>query len=183
MEELPKNILSILRGDEQLLWWGRPVFKSFILHLGSMWGFFFAGSLLIAGIMAASSILPPMPIGMLYGFSAVLTIQATIGLLMFIGPIIRNVIAYNNTFYLITNRRILIQTGAIGIDTRIIEFDKIQEIYVTMDFIDKIFGTGSIKISTAAGWPEHAYMPTLTALRNPHKVHNILQSAMEERNH
>ncbi|MCX8171470.1 MAG: PH domain-containing protein, partial [Candidatus Bathyarchaeota archaeon] len=123
------------------------------------------------------SVIPP--ISMPYGFGFIIALQATIGLLTLLGPIIRNIVAYNNTLYLITDRRVLIQTGAIGVDTRIIEFDRIQEIYVTVNFVDKIFGTGSIRISTAAGWPEYAYMPSLAALSNPYQVHNILQKAIE----
>lgn len=177
VSELPRSMLGILRRDEQILWCGKPVFGSFVLHLGNMWGFVFVGP--IMGIIGAFPAIPPA--GMPYGFGFIMALQAIIGLPMLFGPIVRNALAYNNTFYLITDRRILIQTGAIGIDTRIIEFDRIQEIYVTIDFVDKIFGTGSIKISTAAGWPEQAYAPTLTALNNPYQIHNILQNAIERK--
>lgn len=177
--ELPKSILSILRMDEQILWYGKPVFGSFVLHLGNMWGFVFVGFIIIMGIMGAFSAIPL--VGMPYGFGFIVMLQIIVGLSLLMGPIIRNALAYNNTLYLITDRRILIQTGAIGIDTRIVEFDKIQEIYVTIDFMDKIFGTGSIRISTAAGWPEQAYVPTLIALNNPYQIHSILQNAIEKR--
>ncbi|MEM2341888.1 MAG: PH domain-containing protein [Candidatus Bathyarchaeia archaeon] len=179
VDELPKSIPGILRRDEQILWYGKPVFGSFVLHLGNMWGFVFVGSIIIAGIIGAFSVVPPAT--MPYGFGFIVALQIIVGLLMLFGPIVRNILAYNNTLYLITDRRVLIQTGAIGIDTRIIEFDRIQEIYVTIDFVDKIFGTGSIRISTAAGWPEQAYVPTLTALNNPYQIHSILQNAIERR--
>lgn len=154
---------------------GKPVFESFILHLGHMWGLVLVGFFIFVGAIVSISIVHmPMP----YGFPAILTLQIFFGLLMLFGPIARNFVAYNNTIYLITDRSILIQTGAIGIDTRIIDLDKMQEIYVTVDLVDRIFGTGSIKISKAAGWPEHAYMPTLVALRNPYQVHEDPQKAM-----
>lgn len=121
-------------------------------------------------------------IDMPHGFGLIVGLQAMIALLLLFGPIVQNVMAYNNTFYLITDRRALIQTGAIGIDTRIIEFNRIQEIYVSVDFVDKIFGTGNIKILAAGGWPKQAYIPTLVALRNPYQVHEILQNAIEGRN-
>ncbi|MBS7638848.1 MAG: PH domain-containing protein [Candidatus Bathyarchaeia archaeon] len=178
LSELPKSMLGILRRDERILWYGKPVFGSFVLHLGNMWGFVFVGFFIIVGIIGAFSIIPPT--NMPYGFGFIVAFQTIIGLLMLFGPIFRNALAYNNTFYLITDRRVLIQTGAVGIDTRIIEFDRIQEIYVTVDFVDKIFGTGGIKISTAAGWPEQAYVPTLIALNNPYQIHDILQNAMEK---
>ncbi|MBS7653491.1 MAG: PH domain-containing protein [Candidatus Bathyarchaeia archaeon] len=177
---MPKRISSILRSDERVLLWRKPVFESFILHLEHMWGFVLVGLFIFVGAMVSISIVHiPIP----YGFLAIFALQIFFGLLMLFGPVARNAIAYNNTFYVITDRRILIQTGAIGIDTRIIDFDKMQEIYVTVDLVDRIFGTGSIKISTAAGWPEHAYMPTLVALRNPYQVHEVLQNAMEKTRH
>jgi len=46
---------------------------------------------------------------------------------------------HRNTEYMITNQRIITQTGAIGLDTRYLDLDKIQEVYVEVGFIDKTF--------------------------------------------
>lgn len=60
--------------------------------------------------------------------------------------------------YMITDQRIITQTGAIGVDTRFVELNKIQ-VYVRVDWLDKIYGAGSIIAVTAGyvpvGEPSH----------------------------
>jgi len=95
--------------------------------------------------------------------------------------------AYRNTEYMITNQRVIIQTGAIGLDTRFVELDKIQETYVDVGFIDKAFGTGTVIVTTAG---EYGYVdrhgrayrlrPSLASLREPYEVQKLLQEAMEQ---
>jgi len=72
------------------------------------------------------------------------------------GAPIRQLVAYRNTEYLITDQRLVTQTGAIGLDTRYLDLDKIQEVYVQVGFIDKMFGTGTIFAVTAGAsmWAE-----------------------------
>ncbi|MGB9741512.1 MAG: PH domain-containing protein [Candidatus Bathyarchaeales archaeon] len=38
---------------------------------------------------------------------------------------------YRNTEYMITNQRVVTQTGAIGMDTRFVKLNNVQEVYVT----------------------------------------------------
>jgi hypothetical protein len=54
-----------------------------------------------------------------------------------VGPSIWQLMRYRNTEYMITDQRVITQTGAIGLDTRFFEFDKIQEVYVQVGFISK----------------------------------------------
>jgi uncharacterized membrane protein YdbT with pleckstrin-like domain len=90
---------------------------------------------------------------------------------------------YNNTEYMITDRRIITQTGAIGLDTRFVNLDKIQEVYVQVGLTDKMFGTGTLYATTAG----HVYVdtagryarPSLAALKNPYEVQKLLQDALE----
>lgn len=109
-----------------------------------------------------------------------------IGFYLSFGTMIRSLFAYRNTVYVITDKRIIVQTGAVGRDTRFIELDKVQEVFVNTGFIDKLFGTGSIYVMTAGdlyfssgSWRSSRYSPTLPALRDPYGVQRILQNAME----
>ena len=94
---------------------------------------------------------------------------------------------------MITDKRIITQTGAIGLDTRFVDFDKVQEVYVKIGVIDKLFGTGSVYAMTAgfSGFgPRGGYgygyggfagsRPSLSALKEPYKVHKLLQEAIEK---
>ncbi|MGQ9743664.1 MAG: PH domain-containing protein [Candidatus Bathycorpusculaceae bacterium] len=92
---------------------------------------------------------------------------------------------YRNTEYMITDQRIITQTGAIGIDTRFVELNKIQEVYVTVSWLDKIYGTGSIVAVTAGYVPvgvpgpySSLVRPALKAVSHPYEVQKILQEAI-----
>ena len=109
-----------------------------------------------------------------------------VGFVVSFGNIITNFFAYKNTVYIITDKRIIVQTGAIGIDTQFIELDKVQEVYVNTGFIDRLFGTGSIFVITAGNiffssrGRSSRFRPSLAALRDPYEVHRVLQEAIQE---
>lgn len=110
-----------------------------------------------------------------------------IGLGLTFGPSIWQLMRYQNMEYMITDQRIITQTGAIGLDTRFVDFDKIQEVYVQVGFIDKMFGTGTLLVTTAG---EYAYVdshrgvvsmrPNLAAVEEPYELQKLLQEAVEK---
>ena len=110
---------------------------------------------------------------------------------MIFGPIIWSFLAYKNTEYLISDQRLITQTGAIGIDTRFVDLEKIQEVYVRIGVFDRLFGTGSIMASTAgqvyigmpqgSGWGgAYGIRPSLSALKEPYEVQKLLQEAIDK---
>jgi len=64
-------------------------------------------------------------------------------------PLIWQLLRHPNTEYLITDRRVITQSKAIGLDTRFVDFDKIQEVYVKIGNFAKLYGTGSSYALTA----------------------------------
>ncbi len=93
---------------------------------------------------------------------------------------------------MITDKRIITQTGAIGLDTRFVDFEKVQEVYVQIGWIDRLFGTGSVYAMTAGfsgfsprggyGYGYGSYAgnrPSLSALEEPYEVQKLLQEAIE----
>ena len=56
---------------------------------------------------------------------------------------------YTYTFYYVTNKRIIYQTGVITRDHRDCRLDRVQNIYVGVSFLDRILGVGNIAFSTA----------------------------------
>jgi len=168
---------KLLRADEKVLWSGKPVKVPFILPslVAVPFGLFFMG-FSIFWMWGAASVGAPGPF-ILFGLSFVL-----IGLGLTVGTPIRQLMRYRNTEYMITDQRVIAQTGAIGLDTRYLDLDKIQEVYVQVGFIDKMFGTGTILAVTAG----HVYVdrggafmrPSLAALKEPYEVQNILQEAI-----
>ena len=109
-----------------------------------------------------------------------LSLFVLIGFGLTLGPPIWQVMRYKNTQYVITNQRLITQTGAIGVDTRFLDLDNIQEVYVNVSFVDKIFGTGTLIVVTA-GFPFlKGNYPAITALEDPYKVQMLLQNAAHE---
>jgi len=168
-----------LRADEKVLWSGRPVKMPFILpSLATIpFGLIFMG-FAIFWMWGAASAGAPGPFT-LFGLPFVL-----IGLGLTVGPSIWQLMRYKNTEYIITDQRIITQTGAIGLDTRFVDFDKIQEVYVQVGFIDKMFGTGTVYAITAGfvfvDRGGASMRPSLAAVKEPYEVQKLLQETVEK---
>lgn len=62
--------------------------------------------------------------------------------------IISALLAYPRTFFGYTEKKVLMQTGIRGQKFTIIEMDKIIEVSVNSNFLERTFGTGTIKFFT-----------------------------------
>lgn len=170
-----------LEANERVLWTGRPLRKGFVL---STWGSIPSG-LVFVGItfvwlwgVPSSRIWEDFT---LFGLPLVL-----IGLGISLGPTGWQFLKYRNTEYMITDHRLITQTGAVGLDTGFVPLDRIQEVYVRIGILDKVFGTGSLYAMTA-GYSGLAtadgtggLRPSLRALKDPYQVQRLLQEAMEK---
>jgi uncharacterized membrane protein YdbT with pleckstrin-like domain len=177
---------NLLNEGEIVLWRDKPVEKAFILPgLTSIpVGLIFLGFSIFWMWEATSAGAPGF--FTLFGFPFVL-----IGLGLTFGPSLWQFMRFRNTEYMVTDKRIITQTGAIGLDTRFVDFEKIQEVYVKIGIIDKLFGTGSLYAMTAgfsgfspsAGYRYGSFYgsrPSLAALKEPYKVQKLLQEAIEK---
>lgn len=176
---------NLLRANEKVLWSGKPVKTPFItqtvgtIPIGLL---FIAFSIFfIWGPISAGAPAPVILFGLIFFF---------IGFGVSFGPTIWQLMRYRNTEYIITDQRIITQTGAIGLDTRLVDLDKVQEVYVKIGFIDKMFGTGSIFAVTAGevyvdmgggrgqGGGGPLMRPGLASLKEPYEVQKVLQEAI-----
>jgi uncharacterized membrane protein YdbT with pleckstrin-like domain len=180
----------LLNSDERILWTGKPVKKAFVLPaLGSFpFGLFFIG-FFIFFFWGSAFAAAPAP------FIIFALVFVLIGLGIAVGPLLWQLLRYRNTEYVITDKRIITQTGAIGLDTRFVDFDKIQEIYVKIGVFDRLFGTGSVYAMTAGNvgfgpamgsysygfGNAYLFRPSLAALKEPYRVQQLLQKAVETR--
>jgi uncharacterized membrane protein YdbT with pleckstrin-like domain len=186
------NFLSrldkLLNVDEKVLWSGKPVKKAFVLPglFSIPIGLIFLG-FAIFWMWGASSTGAPS-FFLLFGLPFVLI---SVGITF--GPSLLQILRYRNTEYMITNKRIISQTGAIGLDTRFVDFEKVQEVYVQVGVLDRLFGTGSVYAMTAGfsgfgprGGFGYGYggfagnRPSLSALKEPYEVQKLLQEAIEK---
>jgi membrane protein YdbS with pleckstrin-like domain len=182
------KIDRLLNVQENVLWSGKPEKKAFVMPaLGSVpFGLFF---LVISLFMMSDMFYTGAPDFVLL----FITPFVLVALVIIFVPIILQLLRYRNTEYVITDKRIITQSGAIGLDTRFVDFDKIQEVYVKVGVFDRLFGTGSLQAMTA-GSPifgpamgpygygfggMYGFRPSLSALKEPYQVQKLLQEALE----
>lgn len=151
MRELDK----VLSKGEKIMWEGLPQKQPFIASL-------FVSVVIASAITVATlvfvmdqiiALLPPaiapfaIPL-LLLGFLCVVSGISLYGYLV-----------YQNTYYAITDKRVILQSGIIGRDFKTIDFDRVTNVEVNVGLIDKIFGhnSGSIFITT----PESAQLVTV----------------------
>lgn len=94
-------------------------------------------------------------------FSLFLLSASVVGLLLAFAKIY---LTYLYTFYFVTGRRVIYQTGVISRDHRDCRLERIQNIYVDVGFLDRILNVGNIAFSTAG---EAGIEVVFKRVRNP----------------
>lgn len=74
---------------------------------------------------------------------------------------------YSYTFYFVTSKRIIYQSGVVSRDHRDCRLDRIQNIYVIVSFLDRILNVGDIAFSTAG---ELGVEVVFSRTRNPLEI-------------
>ena len=166
----------LLKSGEKVIWRGQPHKAAFMMkgYLSSAFGLVWLSFSLFAMYIFLWAN-PAQGFELIAAFA--LSLFVLIGVGLTVGPTVWQVMRYKHTHYVITNQRLITQTGAIGVDTRFINLDHIQEVYVNVSFVDKLFGTGSLIVVTA-GLPFLGRMyPVMTGLKEPYNVQQRLQDA------
>ncbi|MET1159726.1 MAG: PH domain-containing protein [Thermoprotei archaeon] len=81
-----------------------------------------------------------------------------------------------NLYYVLTNKRIIIKKGLVGIDYDVLDLDSIRQVNVDVGFWDKKYGAGTPTIQAMRVQPIKLY-----AVREPRKVYEILNKAVRAR--
>jgi hypothetical protein len=144
--ENKNNFGPILESDEQILWTGKPFFPIFLatgipfLIFGLLWGAFDLQFVHLSQKTGEENIN-----GFLIPFMAIHLAPFYLSVL----NILRLSLVYKNTLYAVTNKRLLFRGGFFGINYKSLEYDKIQNIEVAVNPLEKICNVGTIKAQTA----------------------------------
>jgi len=139
-----KELKKVLGKEEKIIWQGKPnfwpfVLKSFIL---TIFGIFWMGFLSIFFLI--------------FGPWIIILPHFWIGLFLIFGGPLYSFLVYKYVWYVITDKRIIIQRGLVGRDFTSIDYDKITDVDVIVGIADKLFGgkegSGSINIYTPASF-------------------------------
>lgn len=171
-ENQAQNIEDVLMDNEKILWKAKPNKKSYILAsvfkmlpFALLWllfdGFFIA--MIVIGMVNDS-----IPVAIL-AFIIPFFIFHLAPVWIWIKNIIKSSLEIKNIEYAITQQRIIIRSGVIGIDFKSLTFPEIENINVKVSLIDKLCKVGDIYINAATN------SAVLYDLSNPYDLSKKLQ--------
>lgn len=180
-QSTPTNPLeTILATDEDLLWHARPAWRSLACHylLSGIPLFVIIGPFLFFTLILGTFALAIATQNfLLLATGFVLSATTTLGVIAGVIYIAAKR-SYANAEYAVTNDRLIAFGGIFGRDYTSIQWDAIQDLEVTVGWLDTKFGTGTIEAITAGGddsGVEFAYVPS------PYEVLEAIES--ERRRH
>jgi hypothetical protein len=172
-----KNLLSefdsVKDNDEEILWSDKPIFIPYIfsglgaglftLAFGIIW-------LLVSINFKSDEGTNASPFFWLFGLIPLLQ-----GLYVFLNRLF----SFSNTAYAYSNKRVMMRTGFIGTDFKTIDYDKISDIEVTVNIIERAYNVGTIRFfsgrtQTDEGNTTKLY-DTWTAISNPYEVFKMVK--------
>jgi len=164
-DQLPQQFLAVKDHDESFLWIGEPHFLAFLcsgipfLIFGLLWGAFDYFGFIIH--------MKPSQMGFAIPFFAM-------HLFPFWGSILnilRLILVHKNTFYAITNKRVMMRSGFWGIDFNSIDYDKISDIQVTVNPLENMLGVGTVRFSAGkVSSKGNPLTQDFIAVANPYEV-------------
>ena len=170
---LQKNsIEDVLNSDEKVLWKGTPNAKSYIwaailkmLPIAIIW-LIFDGAFIIGISIGMSR--GQIPLGIL-GFIVPFFLLHLTPVWLWLANTIRAINEVKNLEYAISDKRVILRSGVIGIDFKFINYTEIDSINVKVGLIDKIFKVGDIYINASVN------SGVLWDVPNPYGISRALQ--------
>ncbi|MBN1618995.1 PH domain-containing protein [Candidatus Dojkabacteria bacterium] len=156
------GINAVLDPGETIIWEGKPKSRLYmlannfpVLMFGCFWLLFTLiweataiGIGTVANIKTVGDSLDAVPQIVSSGFPCFGIPFVLVGIFLVLSPLI-GFLSYKNIKYYITNKRVIMASGLIGVDYKFIDFDQIHNISVNVGLMDKTLGggnTGSISI-------------------------------------
>jgi len=193
-----REIEKVLESNEKVLWEGTPAFWPFFGRSLVIipFGLFF---LAISSVIFSSSFGTFPSLGFEDGgftefngsfmtmFSVVSVFFFLISLSIIIGPPAYTALVHKKMYYVITDKRVMIQSGIVGRDFKIIDFDQISNVEVNVGFFDKLFGgsTGSINVMSPGNFATsgNTSIPiphTIANIKNPYEVFKFFKKVVHD---
>ena len=164
---------SVKDDKEEILWTGKPKFIPFIL--ANLFGGIFIISFALIWIFANRSWGTTNGNDTSSYFWLFGLLPLVFGLLAFL----KRVFSFSNTAYSYSDKRVMMRSGFIGTDFKIIDFDKISDIEVTVSFVEKIYNVGTIKFFSGRTQTDDGNTSKLydswCAIENPYEVFKMVK--------
>ncbi|MCM1289634.1 MAG: PH domain-containing protein [Corallococcus sp.] len=171
--EFQKNSIDdVVNADEKILWRGKPNAKSYVLAammkmlpIAMLW-------LAVDGVfiyfMAAGMSAGDIPLAVL-GFIIPFFALHLTPVWIWIVHTVKAFREVKNIEYAITDRRIIIRSGLIGIDFKFVNYTEIDSVNIRVGLIDRIFKVGDIYVNASTN------SAVLWDVTNPYQIGKALQ--------
>lgn len=166
------SVEDVLNDDEKVLWRGKPNAKSYVLAamlkmlpIAIIW-LIFDGAFIVGISIGMSH--GQIPLSLL-GFIIPFFLLHLMPVWMWIFNTVKAFKEVKNLEYAITDRRVIIRSGVIGIDFKFVNYTEIDSVNIKVGFIDKIFKVGDIYINSSVN------SAVLWDVSNPYKIGRALQ--------
>ncbi|MCH5171823.1 MAG: PH domain-containing protein [Erysipelotrichales bacterium] len=166
------SIDDVICQDEKVLWRDKPNATSYVLAnmfkmlpIALIW-LIFDGTFIF--FIANGMISGGIPTNILW-FIIPFFLLHLMPVWMWIGKTIKAVREVRNIEYAITDKRIIIRSGVIGVDFKFINYTEIDSVNIKVGLIDRIFHVGDIYINSLIN------AGVLWDIKTPYKLGNYLQ--------
>lgn len=144
------EIDDVLTDGEKILWRGKPNKTSYIwAAVLKMMPFALLWLAIDGGIIAMMLTSDETPTEMLWFIIPFFAIHLA-PVWIWIGSIVKAVAEIKNIEYAITDRRVIVRSGMVGIDFKFINHTEIDSVNVKVSFVDKLCKVGDVYINSTS---------------------------------
>jgi hypothetical protein len=174
---LPQQFEAVRDHDEHVLWTGKPALFPFVLR-----GVPFLMVGLVWGAIDYFGFIRHMPAEMVWFVIPFFALH----LFPFYGSILnlaRLFLVHGNTYYAFTDKRLLLRSGFWGTDFKAIEYERIEDLEVNVNPVEKMLGVGSICAFTGHTTSKGVRMfDRFVGIQKPYDVFRSIKEASYKRN-
>jgi len=165
---IPADLKAILEKDEKILWIGKPKSAPFILK-----------GLVVVPIVVLFGVFPllivPREVFTVLPVLFFLVLWELFPVIFILSVTLYPILLLRNILYIVTDRRIIVRKGVIGIDYDILNLELVQQVNIDVGIWDKVYGTGTLVIQAIGVSPVRLY-----SIPEPLKVHSTITRAVKE---
>ncbi len=171
------SVEDVLSAGESVLWRGKPNKKAYILQemvkmlpIAIIW-LLFDGAFIVGISIGMSR--GAMSLALL-GFIIPFFLLHLTPVWLWLGRTIKAAVEIQNIEYVVTDRRIIVRSGVIGIDFKFLNYGEIESVYVKVSWTDKLFKVGDIYVNASTN------SAVLFDIKNPYIIGTKLQKVVTD---